>query len=383
MDQVPAAMDRHFEVIHYHKNGGILLGASSLTGRYWFGSIWYFEDPGVAPDVEKCTAGVQLEAGLSDACWLDQTRVLVGMDTGGLALWELTDNLHTFVEQSSAVEHDDIVSSVCVCAGGSNLLSASYDRSVKVWDQETLQSIHTYRGHSDVVHCVCGLPSQSDVFLTASQDGNVCLWDTRKPKPVSRLNKSPLQSLPTCVAWQPGEEHTYVVGGECGSLVVKDTRAAVSDHITLRPHHRPVTRVSFQTDRSSTLASVSEDCTVVVVDIAEQQPKQLYRSTAHKDFVRGVSWANDGTSIEKLITCGWDSNVISHLVPRWSKSNDPAAGDQVKMEVNGEPAETQEVKGSNSGRLATKIENVVNGNGDADLGDLSQVNTKAVVETPT
>ncbi|WAR07466.1 MEP50-like protein [Mya arenaria] len=339
MDQVPAAMDRHFEVIHYHKNGGILLGASSLTGRYWFGSIWYFEDPGVAPDVEKCTAGVQLEAGLSDACWLDQTRVLVGMDTGGLALWELTDNLHTFVEQSSAVEHDDIVSSVCVCAGGSNLLSASYDRSVKVWDQETLQSIHTYRGHSDVVHCVCGLPSQSDVFLTASQDGNVCLWDT---------HKSPLQSLPTCVAWQPGEEHTYVVGGE-----------------------------------SSTLASVSEDCTVVVVDIAEQQPKQLYRSTAHKDFVRGVSWANDGTSIEKLITCGWDSNVISHLVPRWSKSNDPAAGDQVKMEVNGEPAETQEVKGSNSGRLATKIENVVNGNGDADLGDLSQVNTKAVVETPT
>ena len=61
---------------------GILLGASSLTGRYWYGSLWYYENPEDAPDVEKCTAGVQLEAGLGDACWVGSNKALVGMDTG-------------------------------------------------------------------------------------------------------------------------------------------------------------------------------------------------------------------------------------------------------------------------------------------------------------
>lgn len=36
----------------------------------------------MAPDVEKCTAGVQLEAGFKEAVWLDDTKVLVGLDTG-------------------------------------------------------------------------------------------------------------------------------------------------------------------------------------------------------------------------------------------------------------------------------------------------------------
>ena len=77
-------------------DGGILLGASGLTGRYWLGSLWYYANPDVAPDVEKCTAGVQLEAGFKEAVWLDGTKVLVGLDTGMME-WagiQLTVNMH-------------------------------------------------------------------------------------------------------------------------------------------------------------------------------------------------------------------------------------------------------------------------------------------------
>ncbi|KAH3735735.1 methylosome protein 50-like [Dreissena polymorpha] len=371
MEQTPAAMDRHFEVIQYRKEGGVLLGASSLTGRYWFGSLWYYEDPEVAPDVDKCTAGVQLEAGLNDACWVDDKRVLVGMDTGGLALWELTDNLHTFIEQSSATEHDDLVSSVCVCASSGRFLSASHDRCIKVWDQETLRSINTYRAHAGVVHSVCSHPSIPEVFLSTSQDGTVCLWDTRKPKPVSKLDKSPMRSAPTCIAWQPGVDNVYAVGSECGLLVFKDTRSAVTETISLRPHHRGITRVQFQPDKNSTLASVSEDCTVMVVDIAEEHPKQLYRSTQHSDFIRGLSWANDGSNVQKFITCGWDSRVFSHLVPSFSDAT-IMGGEHIKMEVNGEPEATESVvsKIKDNGFVATKYEVLTNGEGN--FGDVQQ-----------
>lgn len=67
---------------YFSDQKGLLLGASNLTGRYWFGSLWYYADPVNAPDVEKCTAGVQLEAGLSDAQWLDGNKILVALDTG-------------------------------------------------------------------------------------------------------------------------------------------------------------------------------------------------------------------------------------------------------------------------------------------------------------
>lgn len=59
-----------------------MLGASSLTGRYWYGSLWFYEIAAHGPDVEKCTAGVQLEAGIDDAIWIDQDKTLIGLDTG-------------------------------------------------------------------------------------------------------------------------------------------------------------------------------------------------------------------------------------------------------------------------------------------------------------
>ncbi|KAL5009855.1 hypothetical protein ScPMuIL_012160 [Solemya velum] len=128
MEQIPAAMDRHMDVVRCRGDGGLLLGASSLSGRYWLGSLWYYETPEVAPDVEKCTGGVQLEAGLSDAQWADDTKVIVGLDTGGLAVWELTDDFHTFLHLHSAVSHDDIVTCVSVSVGSKKAVSAGADR---------------------------------------------------------------------------------------------------------------------------------------------------------------------------------------------------------------------------------------------------------------
>uniref|UniRef100_A0A0L8I061 Uncharacterized protein n=1 Tax=Octopus bimaculoides TaxID=37653 RepID=A0A0L8I061_OCTBM len=145
MDQIPAVMDRHLDVIQHRKEGGILLGASSLTGRYWYGSLWFYEIAAHGPDVEKCTAGVQLEAGIDDAIWIDQDKTLIGLDTGGIAVWQLVDNYKTFVQMSASVEHDSIVTTVSSFADSKKVLSASHDKSVKIWDLETLNTTTTYR----------------------------------------------------------------------------------------------------------------------------------------------------------------------------------------------------------------------------------------------
>lgn len=338
MDQTPAAMDRHLEVIQCHPEGGVLLGASSLTGRYWLGSLWYYQNPEAAPDVEKCTAGVQLEAGLSDAKWVLNSKVFVGLDTGGVALWELTDNFNTFIQQHSCTEHDDLVSSVCVCVGSKRALSASHDRSVKVWDLESLKSLHTYTAHSGAIRSIDSHPSEPDIFLSTSQDGSILMWDLRKQKPVTKIDTSPLEDLPTCITWQPGQGHVFGVGSEAGQVVVKDKRAAVCSTVSYTPHRRAVKRLQFSPIRTSVLASISEDCSVAVTCINEEMASQIYSNNAHRDFVQGVSWSADN----RLYTCGWDGRVFTHTLTEPVQDH-VTGGETIKMEVNGFSTEQKDI----------------------------------------
>lgn len=330
MDQIPAAMDRHLDVIQCHTDGGLLLGASSLTGQYWLGSLWYYQNPSNAPDVEKCTAGVQLESGLTDARWMDKNKVLVGLDTGGIEIWELIENYNTFVHVHTTVEHDDIVSSLHLSCDSKRAVSCGYDRCIKLWDVESLSSVHSFRGHADIVECVRCHPSEPSIFLSCSQDNRILLWDTRKPRPASIVDSAPLKNSPRCLSWQPQSQNMFAVGSSTGQIVFKDTRISIGTPLSIIPHTRDVYKLEFCQNRPQLLASVSEDCTTVVTSIETQ--KQVYKDSSHKDYVRGLSWMND----VQLYTCGWDSKVtlnnVVHLLSHKSESEDTS----VKMDVNGE-----------------------------------------------
>lgn len=60
----------------------MLLGASSLSGRCWQGSVWIYSDPSKAPNEELCRAGVQTEAGVIDVKWVSEKGVVVASDSG-------------------------------------------------------------------------------------------------------------------------------------------------------------------------------------------------------------------------------------------------------------------------------------------------------------
>jgi WD40 repeat protein len=72
--------------------------------------------------------------------------------------------------------HGDRVSSVCMSPDGSQIISGSYDKTVKVWDASTGSCLHTLEGHGSDVTSVCMSPNGSQI-ISGSADETVKVWN--------------------------------------------------------------------------------------------------------------------------------------------------------------------------------------------------------------
>jgi WD40 repeat protein len=72
--------------------------------------------------------------------------------------------------------HSDWVTSVSWSQDGSRLVSASYDKTVKIWDAATGQCTSKLEGHSDWVTSIAWSHDGSRL-VSASGDDTVRIWD--------------------------------------------------------------------------------------------------------------------------------------------------------------------------------------------------------------
>ncbi|GFY87221.1 transducin/WD40 repeat-like superfamily protein [Actinidia rufa] len=64
-------------------------------------------------------------------------------------------------------------------ADDTNILTASGDQSIKLWDALEKKCIATLMGHTGTVKSVCCHPTNSDLIVSGSRDGSFALWDLR------------------------------------------------------------------------------------------------------------------------------------------------------------------------------------------------------------
>ena len=152
--------------------------------------------------------------------------------------------------------HSNFVSAVAFSPDGKTLASASYDRTVKLWDASTSALLQTLEGHSNFVSAVAFSPD-GQKLVSASYDRTVKLWDVSTSALLKSL-EGHSSSVNTAVFSPDGK--ILASASEDKTIKLWDTKLGVAS-ATLEGHSASVNAIAFSPD-GQTLASASEDKTI-------------------------------------------------------------------------------------------------------------------------
>lgn len=211
--------------------------------------------------------------------------------------------------QATLGGHLDVVAAVSFRFDGKQLASASFDKTVRIWDLETKQTVLHYTGHSDFVHGVAFGP-KGDWFVTASKDRTSRMIESKTGK--SMLTFSGTDQDVLAVAVHPDGEQVVTSGFDAG-LSWWSTKTG--DRIRRQGGHDIATNEIVFTPKGEVAVSAGSDKTVRVWDTKTgMQTKSLpVGSTVYATAVRHDGKLVASGSFDGLIRI-WDPDAVRLVV---------------------------------------------------------------------
>lgn len=185
--------------------------------------------------------------------------------------------------------HGDVVQSIAWSPDGTQVATASIDRSARIWDAASGSLVATLNGHTNAVLDVKWSPDGTRI-ATVGADGTGRIWDPATGTLLHTLTGHTNTVL--WVRWSP-DGALLLTAGTDGTARIWDAATGALLH-TLSGHVGAVYDAKWSPDGRRVLTG-GRDETARIWDAATGA--LLHMLSGHTDFVIAVNWSPDGTQV--------------------------------------------------------------------------------------
>ncbi|GIJ81766.1 cross-pathway control WD-repeat protein cpc2 [Aspergillus pseudoviridinutans] len=198
--------------------------------------------------------------------------LLSGSRDKTLIIWNLTRDEQAYGYPKRSLEgHSHIVSDCVISSDGAYALSASWDKSLRLWELATGETTRTFVGHTNDVLSV-SFSADNRQIVSGSRDRTIKLWNTLGDCKFTITDKGHADWV-SCVRFSPNPQNPVIVSAGWDKLVKVWELASCrlqTDHIG---HTGYINTVTISPD-GSLCASGGKDGTTMLWDLNES--KHLY-----------------------------------------------------------------------------------------------------------
>jgi WD40 repeat protein/uncharacterized protein YegL len=202
--------------------------------------------------------------------------------------------------------HTDFVWGIAYSPDGKKIITGSYDNTANIWDANTGRLIHTLLWHQQGIWCVAFSPDGNRV-LVGSWDGTATLWDANTGSRIrvlaghngivySAIFSPDMKQIVTCSA----DKTVKIWDANTGVLIR-----------TLIGHTSRVSGACYKPGDNNILTTSGMDRTAITWDITTGMP--LRTMSGHQDWLNGLCYSPDGNSIATAsmdrTAIVWDANT--------------------------------------------------------------------------
>lgn len=213
--------------------------------------------------------------------------------------------------------HSDVVAAADWVYGGSQLVTASWDRTANLYDAETHHLVQSLTGHDQELTNVTCHPDQK-LIVTSSKDTTFRLWDFRS---LHSVNIFQGHSQPVTTAVFAGSDKV-VSGSDDRTVRVWDLKNMRAPLTTIRTDSS-VNRLTVS--KKNWIAIPCDNRHVKLYNLNGERLGRLRRSNrqGHRRMVSATIWIDSALSVPcNLVTSGFDRKVLGWSVVETSASKD-------------------------------------------------------------
>jgi WD repeat/SOCS box-containing protein 1 len=182
---------------------------------------------------------------------------------------------------------------------------------IKIWSVVNNRLLYDLLDHREVVRQVCFDPNESLLLLSASHDKTFKVWDMRDNGNLVHTYKA--SSWVMCCAWSADSKHV-ACGGRFNKIMMWNTRDWSVKH-QMNAHRNAISDLHFSPD-GVFLASASWDTTVWLFDVTTGSrlsvfchmvppPNLIMAFSDNGHFVHSVSFSHDGIHFATVCNDGY------------------------------------------------------------------------------